>query len=116
MGRSLSTEPSIQPAGDAFHGTASPVRGSLARSAAGENTSGTLQLAALRSISIYTERDIQGDLHRRPDDNIRGCDVVEQPWKLVQTRCRDAYVEYTSGAIVSFLKCHLPYKTLHHAN
>lgn len=51
IGRSLSTEPSIQPAGDEFQGTASPVRGSFARSGAGEKTRGTLQLAALHCVS-----------------------------------------------------------------
>lgn len=48
MGRSLSTEPSIQRCGEGFQGTASPVFGSLARIVAAEKTRGTEHEAALR--------------------------------------------------------------------
>lgn len=48
MGKSLSTEPSIQPSvGVGFQGTSFPVFGSLAISEAAEKTSGTEQEAHL---------------------------------------------------------------------
>jgi hypothetical protein len=47
IGRSLSTDPSIQRWGDGFHGTASPVFGSFAKSDAAEKIKGTEHEAAL---------------------------------------------------------------------
>jgi hypothetical protein len=53
MGRSLSTEPSIQLASDVwFHGTAFPVLGSLAKIEAAEKRNGTEQDAQLKIISL----------------------------------------------------------------
>ena len=47
MGRSLSTEPSIQRWGDAFQGCARPVFGSFARISEEEKMKGTEQDAAM---------------------------------------------------------------------
>jgi hypothetical protein len=58
MGRSLSTEPSIQPAlGVGFHGTSFPVFGSLASKEAGEKTNGTEHDAHLMNVSKRIELD-----------------------------------------------------------
>lgn len=51
IGRSLSTEPSIQCCGEGFQGTSFPVLGSFASSEAAVNTKGTEQDAALRELA-----------------------------------------------------------------
>ena len=85
MGISLSTEPSIHRCGEGFHGTASPVLGSLARSEAAVKIHGTEQDAALGNVRFSNNSRDGACLHGRPYENIRRGDVIEQPWKLVET-------------------------------
>lgn len=58
MGRSLSTEPSIQPSlGEGFHGTSFPVVRSLVKSDAAENTNGTEHDAHLLVSVLFIDVD-----------------------------------------------------------
>lgn len=84
IGRSLSTEPSIQRCavrdGDGpFQGTLSPVVGSLARIEEGVNTKGTEQEVALfrcqHSVEMSKEEKYY-DLHCAPDDDVRRGHIV----------------------------------------
>jgi hypothetical protein len=62
MGKSLSTDPSIQRCGDVFHGTSAPVRGSLAKMEAGEKMNGTEHDAALENVRYLKEKGRANDL------------------------------------------------------